>query len=284
MCQTRIDPRRFRLLDALTEPQLLLLRRVARLSHVPRRQRIYSVGDTGDRVFFLDAGVVKVAVPQRDGPEILLAFLYPGDVFGESALIDSGPRDHAAEAHEDAKVWSVGRTFFDDLLGHSPALAYALFRLMARGARRFRMRVEELLQKDAQCRVARTLLNLAAERSVADADGLLIPLRLTQADLANMTGLARETVNNVLGGLRAGGLVEMTRDSIRIRRPNALRSVGPAIPHIRREVEHEHEFHAHHFGGASALGADARRVDRDARHAVDGGAGRAALGARSQRV
>lgn len=284
MCQTQFNSRRFRLFDTLAEPQRLMLRRLAKLSSTPRHHRIYSVGDTSDRVYFLEAGVVKVAASLPSGAEILLAFLYPGDVFGESALIEDGPRDHRTEAYEDAKVWSVSRSFFLELLGQSPALGYAVFELMVRGTRRFRTRVEELLQKDAQRRVAQTLLNLAADHSVADADGLLIPLRLTQADLANMAGLARETVNLVLGRLRARGLVEITRHNIRLRRPDALRSVRSMTPPIRPEVHHDDDFHVHPFGGKAAFGADARRVDRDARDAFDGGAGRAALDARSHRV
>lgn len=284
MCQDRFDPRRFPLFDALAEPQLLPLRRVARLSNVPCRQRIYSVGDASDRVLLLQAGIVKVAAPLPPGPDILLAFLYPGDVFGESALIDDGPRDHVTEAYEDAKVWSVSRGLFLDLLGQSPALGIAFCRLMARGTRRFQMRVEELLQKNAQRRVAQTLLNLAADHSVADADGLLIPLRLTQADLANMVGLARETVNVVLGNLRTRGLVEMTRDNIRLKRPDALRSVHSMTSPIRPKVHDDDDLHVHPFGGAAALGADARRVDRDARDAFDGGAGRPALSTKSARA
>ncbi|MBI3402405.1 MAG: winged helix-turn-helix domain-containing protein, partial [Acidobacteria bacterium] len=98
-------------------------------------------------------------------------------------------------------------------------------------------------------------------------------------------GLARETVNVVLRDLRARGLVEMTRDNIRLRRPAALRAVRSAPSPIRSEVHHDDDFHGvHPFRGPVALGADARRVDRDARDAFDGGAGRAALGARSHRV
>lgn len=282
MCQDRFDPRRFRLLDALADPQLLPLRRVARLANVARRERIYSAGDASDRVHFLAAGVVKVATPLPPGPDILLAFLYPGDVFGESALIDDGPRDHGAEAYEDAKIWSVSRSLFIDLLRQSPTLGHELFRLMAHGTRRFRMRVEELLQKDAHRRVARTLSNLAAEHSVADADGLLIPLRLTQADLANMTGLARETVNGVLSDLRESGLVEASRHNIRIRRPTALRSA--AMTRVLPCQRDDDAFHARRFGGGTALAANARRVAGDAGEASDAGAGRSGVGARSHRL
>jgi hypothetical protein len=114
--------------------------------------------------------------------------------------------------------------------------------------------------------VAQTLLNLAAERSVVDADGLLISLRLTQADLANMAGLARETVNIVLGHLRARGLVEMTRSHIQLRQPvGLLGSVQAMRSPIRLELRHDHDIHVRSFGGRASSGADTRSVDRDAR-------------------
>ncbi len=230
MTKLLFDPHRFRVLDALTEPEILLLRRVARPSSVPRRQHIYWPGDPSDRVCFLQAGIVKIAAPLPGGAEALLAFVYPGDVFGELAIVDDAPRDHLTEACEDAKVWSVDRKILLGLLGQSSALSFAFCRLITRGHRRLRTRVEELLHKDAEGRVAQTLLNLAAEHSVADAEGLLIPHRLTQVDLANMAGLTRETVNIVLGSLKTRGFVEMTRNSIRHRQPDALRSVHAMAP------------------------------------------------------
>lgn len=70
--------------------------------------------------------------------------------------------------------------------------------------RRFRTRVEELLYKTAPARIAHTLLDLAADYWVRDDPGVVI--RLNQADLGNLVGLARETVNIVLQGLSAAGL------------------------------------------------------------------------------
>jgi len=267
MCQSQFDPRRFPLFHALAEPQCLTLRRVARLSSVPRRGRIYSVGDPSDRVCFLETGIVKEAVPPHDdGPEILLALLYPGDVFGESALVDDSARDHLTQACEAARVWSLNRGVLLELFSQTPALGYALLRLTVRRTRRCRMRVEGLLQKDAHSRVAQTLLNLADERSVVDVDGLLISLRLTQADLAKMAGLARETVNIVLGQLRARGLVEMTRNHIRLRQPGGLLGSAHAMRSpIRPEVRHDHDVHVRSFGGRTPSGSDTRRVDRDGR-------------------
>ena len=278
MCHPQFDPRRFQLFDALAEPQCLAIRRVARLSSVPRRGRIYNIGDPSDCVWFLEAGIVKEAAPLPDGAEILLALLYPGDVFGESTLVDDGARDHLTEACEAANVWSVNRSVLLDLFNHTPAFRSALLGLVARRTRRLRMRVEGLLHKDAHRRVAQVLLSLAAERSAANANGLLIPLRVTQADLANMAGLARETVNIVLGHLRARGLVDTTRNSIRLRhRGQLLGSIHAMTSPIRSEVRHDQYAHGRPAGGGAPEapdGADAGRVDRDARHTSAGGAGR----------
>lgn len=128
------------------------------------------------------------------------------------------------------------------------------------------------------------LLNLAAERSVKDADGLLIPLRMTQSDLANMAGLARETVNIVLRNLSTRGLVEMTRDHIRLRRPAALRSVQATPSPIRSERHRDDRRDVPSFGTQTAVGADAYRMERDARVTFDSRASRAELGAPAHRA
>ncbi|MBI2189863.1 MAG: Crp/Fnr family transcriptional regulator [Acidobacteria bacterium] len=81
--------------------------------------------------------------------------------------------------------------------------------------RYFRARVAHLLCRTPHARVAHTLLTLAAERSVMDADGVLIPLRLSQLELAALAGLTRETVNIVLRDLRGRGLVPLLGDAVR---------------------------------------------------------------------
>jgi CRP-like cAMP-binding protein len=108
----------------------------------------------------------------------------------------------------------------------TPALGYHIAKIMGLRLRRFRTRIEELLCKSAHARIAHTLLDLAGDYGVPDSDGILIPLRLNQADLCNLVGLARETVNVVLQDFRQRGLVEAGRQNIRIIDPVRLRVVS----------------------------------------------------------
>jgi CRP-like cAMP-binding protein len=217
---------RFRLLDAMTPPQMQMVEKMTRMLEVKRGQRIYLQGDPSDQIFLLKVGVVKISTVPADQQETILAFLYPGDIFGELAIVDDAPRDHLATAHEDVVLCALSRDLILRMAQETPALGYQITKVMGLRLRRFRTRIEELLCKSAQARIAHTLLDLAADYGIQDDEGILVPLRLNQADLGNLVGLARETVNIVLQDFKQRGLVDAGRRSIRIIDPTRLRAVS----------------------------------------------------------
>jgi CRP-like cAMP-binding protein len=54
---------------------------------------------------------------------------------------------------------------------------------------------------------------------------VLIPLRLSQAELGRLVGVRRETVNSILQEWRERGVVEVDRRTIRLRLPDVLRQM-----------------------------------------------------------
>lgn len=206
----------FRLLDALSAPQKQRLERLTQMHEVKRGERIYMTGDPSNLVYLLKTGSVKISATGQDRQDTTLAFLFPGDLFGELAIVDDAPRDHMATAHEDTVLCSMNRDVIIQLAQQNPALGYQITKLMGFRVRRFRSRVEELLCKGAAERIAHTLLALASECGVRDANGVLINMRLNQVDLGNLVGLARETVNIVLQDLRRRDLIELDGRRIRI--------------------------------------------------------------------
>ncbi len=217
---------RFRLLDAMTGPQKRTVEQMTRMFEVKRGQRIYMPGDPSDQIFLLKVGVVRISSILADAQETILALLYPGDVFGELAMVDDSPRDHVATAHEDVVLCALGRDLLLKMAAEAPSFGYQITKIMGLRLRRFRTRIEELLCKSAHARIAHTLLDLATDYGIPDSHGVLIPIRLNQADLGNLVGLARETVNIVLQDFRQRGLVEADRRSIRITDLARLRAVS----------------------------------------------------------
>jgi CRP-like cAMP-binding protein len=84
-------------------------------------------------------------------------------------------------------------------------------------------RIQALSRLDVAGRVAHELLAFAEGYGVSGADGVLIPLRLTQSDLAALVGASRERVNQALGEMRKRDLVSTDgRYRITVRDPAAL--------------------------------------------------------------
>jgi CRP-like cAMP-binding protein len=210
----------------MSPAQMQTILKMTRMLEVKRGQRIYMEGDPSDQLFLLKVGVVKISTSASDRQETILAFLYPGDIFGELAMIEDSPRDHIATAHEDVVLCALSRDLLLRMAQETPALGYQITKIMGLRVKRFRTRIEELLCKSAQARLAHTLLDLASDFGIPDNDGILVPLRLNQADLGNLVGLARETVNTVLQDFKQRGLVDAGRRNIRIIDPARLRAVS----------------------------------------------------------
>ena len=213
------------LFHGMSEEQMRMVEQRTVMREVRRREVLYLPGDAGDRIYLLKRGVVKISALQEDGREVLLALLRKGEVFGEEAVLDDSPRDHVAEAYEDALVCIITRQDFMDMLRSHPELVFKVTKLIGLRLKTFRTRVEHLLFKGASQRLASTLLELAHEHGISDAQGVLVPLRLSQQDLANLIGVTRESVNLALSDFRRRGLVILENRAFRLPRPQALQEL-----------------------------------------------------------
>lgn len=196
-----------------------------RQRQVKRGTRIYDPGDPSDQIFLIRRGLIKLSTTAPDGREIILTFLYPGDIFGETALVDDSPRDHAAEAADDCVVCAMRRETILRAMREAPEIGAQITEMIVSRLRSARFRIEALLSKSAHVRLAHALLELAERHGLHDTDGVIVPLRLTQGELARFVGLTRETVNAILQEWREQGLLETDRRSIRLRDPDQLRAL-----------------------------------------------------------
>jgi CRP-like cAMP-binding protein len=192
------------------------------MTELKRRTSVYLPGDPADKIYLLKRGVVKISTLTDEGKEIVLAFLHPGDVFGELAVVDPSPRDHYAEIHEDALICIFSRNNFLELMKLYPDMAFRVTKLLGLRVRRLSNRVENLLFKSAHARLAQTLLELSNEYGVKDADGILLTLKLSQQELGSLVGLSRESVNLCLSDFKRQGLVESSGRTLRLLQPEKL--------------------------------------------------------------
>ena len=195
------------LIADLPADTLVHLSEVVRLLEVRRRQVIYLPGDPGRSIYFVNNGRMKISKVTRDGKELTLAYRQGGEVFGELALIDGGPREEMAEAVDNATVTEIDRGEFDQLVQRHGVVGYRLTKILAQRRREIENKIENLVFKDVNAKLAQLLLRLAGEFGVDDARGTLVALKITHQEMANLIGSTRETVSLTLSQFKRKGLI-----------------------------------------------------------------------------
>jgi len=200
--------RKVPLLQELPTDVLSKLAEKVELREIRRRQVIYLPGDPGMAVFLVNGGRVKVSKVTRDGKELTLSYRVPGEIFGETCLIDGEPREEMAEAMENALVTEIERGVFDELLRTQPSLGYRMTKILAQRRREIEAKIENLVFKDVNAKLAELLLRFADEYGVEDARGTLVALKITHQEMANLIGSTRETVSLTLAQFKKRGLIQ----------------------------------------------------------------------------
>jgi CRP-like cAMP-binding protein len=196
------------------------------LKEIRRRQVIYLPGDPGAAVFFVNGGRVKVSKVTRDGKELTLAYRGPGEIFGETCLIDGGPREEMAEAMENALVTEIQRDEFEGLLQSQASLGFRLAKVLAARRREIENKIENLVFKDVNSKLAELLLRLGTEYGVDDARGTLVALKITHQEMANLIGSTRETVSLTLAQFKKKGLISTDGRKVIIADREGLRALA----------------------------------------------------------
>jgi CRP/FNR family cyclic AMP-dependent transcriptional regulator len=172
------------------------------------RQVIYLPGDRAQGVHFLAQGRIKISKVTRDGKELTLAYRGPGEIFGELVMIDGGPREEMAEAMENALITEIDRAEFEKIVQKEGIIGFRLTKIVSQRRRDVENKIEQLIFKDVNAKLAELLLRLAAEYGVDDSRGTLVSLKITHQEMANLIGSTRETVSLTLSQFKRRGLIQ----------------------------------------------------------------------------
>lgn len=217
----------FRPLDSA---QVARLAARCRKSTYATRQPICLPAEPADSIYLLEEGLVKVCHITPEGKQSILAFVGPGEPFGELAVLDRDRRDEYIESVESSSVLSVSAAEVRRLMGENADFAVALTTMIGIRRRRVERRLRNLLFLSYRDRLVHVFLDLAEQFGLADGDGIHLRIRLSHQELASLIGSTRETVTVLLGQLRTEGLIRMGRRRIYLSNPQRL------AEHVRRRV------------------------------------------------
>jgi len=171
------------------------------------RSTIIHAGDESETLYYIIDGSVSVVIEDEDCNEIVLAYLNPGDFFGEMGLFEERTRRSAwVITRTPCDVAEIHYNQFMQLARETPEILFQLSSQLASRLRNTSRKVSNLAFMDVTGRVARTLLDLAREPdAITHPDGMQI--KITRQEIAKIVGCSREMAGRVMKTLEEDGLI-----------------------------------------------------------------------------
>jgi CRP-like cAMP-binding protein len=184
---------------------------------------ICRIGDHGDSMMAVVVGTVRISFPTVRGKEIILADLRPGELFGEIALLDGGPRSANAKALTNCQLLVLARRDVLPFLENNPTACLKLMALLCARIRHSDERMADIAFLNLPVRLAKILLSY--QPAIRGAT----KLSLSQSELAEMAGGTREKVNRCLRAWQRQGILDLKNRWTIILKPEALRELLAAV-------------------------------------------------------
>ncbi len=171
-----------------------------------RNHVVFSQGDHADAVFYIQQGIVKLAVLSTQGKEAVIAMLGAHDFFGEGCLADRPLRMATASAMADCSLVRVSKEAIIHVLHAEPSFSQLfLTHVLSRNIRIEDDLVDHLFNSSEK-RLARILL-LLANFGKEEKQERIIP-KISQETLAEMVGTTRPRVSYFMNKFRRLGFID----------------------------------------------------------------------------
>jgi CRP-like cAMP-binding protein len=212
------------LLTSLPEGLILQLFEGAASGEAPAGKALFSEGEEGDGLYIIDNGLVKIVVKSAVGEERIVAIVGPGAIVGELAVIDGLPRSASAVAVQDCDFRFVSRKVFSTFTAMHPHFYRELVKILSIRLREADKELAASTFLSGRGRLARALIELAEHfGQPGNNSSVILEHKISNADLAAMTGLARESVSHILTEWRERKLVTQTEQNHQIHDMAALK-------------------------------------------------------------
>ena len=167
-----------------------------------RNELLIEEGAVSDALYILVAGQLKVFTRDSKGHELVYNILQPGEFFGE-LFLDGGPRSASVKAVVDSRCIVVDQMEIRSFMKIYPEFAECLvYKLIAR-----LRHVTQLSKSLGLHGVYERTVDLLNKVALSDQDVRIVPVTMTQQEIADRVGATREMINHVLRDLMRGGFL-----------------------------------------------------------------------------
>jgi CRP/FNR family transcriptional regulator, cyclic AMP receptor protein len=177
----------------------------SRLRQLDRGEVLLLEGSVPTSLYVVVDGLLRVFVTSLDGTEPTLTIMFPGDHVGELGVLHNTPRSASVGAMRATTLVEVPGTVFHAAYRNDGAISRVIVEHLANRLRQTSTRLCDLTLLDLGARLAKHLLDGMVV--TPDEASPFVNLAITQAELGQLIGGARQTINQLLAELEAEGIV-----------------------------------------------------------------------------
>jgi CRP-like cAMP-binding protein len=195
---------------------------LARELEIPRGQPVLRQGDPAGHFYFLLCGRLKVTQLTKDGQQIVVRIVNPGEFFGIAKALQRTDYPGTAVTTVDSVALAWNSTLWNEITTRHSALAMNALYDVANHLQEMHARMRELSTESVERRIAHALVRLVTRAGRKTAEGILIDFPIARQDIAEMTGTTISTVSRTLSAWANRGLIKSGRLRITVRDPQEL--------------------------------------------------------------
>ncbi len=193
------------LFKTLPENQIKYISEQVHAKEYGKRQVVLEPEDH-DKVFILKSGRVEIYQLTADGKKIIIDTLGPGNVFGDLGLDETS--DNFVEATTDSFVCVMSKNEFFEMVGKNQQIATTLVKELFTKIVESEKQVAALASDNLATKIKDLLLRLAKKHGEKQQDKIVIAAKFTHEELADMIGVSRPTMTEMLNKLENQNIIK----------------------------------------------------------------------------
>lgn len=193
------------LFKALPEKEVEFISEHFAAKEFSKRQVIFEPEDK-DKVFILKSGRVEIYQLTPDGKKVIIDVLGPGDVFGDLGIQETS--EHFVEATTNSFVCVMPKQGFFNMVSQNPTIANTLVKELFSKVIESEKQVAALASDNLLVKVKNLLLRPAKKHGEIKDNRVVISTRFTHEQLADMIGISRPTMTELLNKLDRQGVIK----------------------------------------------------------------------------
>ncbi len=213
------DLQKIPLFASLTSDEFRQIQKTVVFKGFKKNQIILHGENTNEFMYIILQGETKVVQTTDQGKEIFITMHHAGDFFGELSLIDGKTSPADVRATKDSVIAIISKNDFYSLLYGQRKVLENLLKILSHRIRDSLKKIQILNFNNASQRIKMLFLMLSETYGERTKEGTILKVKLIHQDIADMTGLTRETVTRILDKWKRGGEIVILKNRFILLRP-----------------------------------------------------------------